>query len=106
MPPFYMQLSFKSKIGWTPSGDAIFFGLSRETSSSKKSRQPFQVGGFFSWGLKRLLLARRQVRATPVRHLRRHADAFAQRGVWVDRFADAHGVGAHVNVKKVLFKVH
>ena len=48
-----------------------------------------------SWGLKRLLLARRQVRATAVRHLRRHADAFAQRGVRVDGFADVHGVCAN-----------
>jgi phage-related protein len=41
-----------------------------------------------------------------MRHFYRHADGIKQRGVWVDRFADAHGVGAHVNVKKVLFKVH
>jgi len=32
-----------------------------------------------------------------MRHLRRHADAFAQRGVWVDGFADAHGVCAHLD---------
>ena len=32
-----------------------------------------------------------------MRHLRRHADAFAQRGVGVDGFADVHRVCAHFN---------
>jgi len=32
-----------------------------------------------------------------MRQLRRHADAFAQRGVWVDGFADVHSVFAHLN---------
>ena len=32
-----------------------------------------------------------------MRHFRRHADAFAQRGVWVDGFADVHSVCAHLN---------
>ena len=30
-----------------------------------------------------------------MRHLGRHADALAQRGVWVYGFADVHRVGAH-----------
>ena len=44
-----------------------------------------------------LLLDRRQIRTRPMRHLSRHADAFAQRGVWVDGFADVHGVCAHLD---------
>ena len=32
-----------------------------------------------------------------MRHFCRHADAFAQRGVWVNGFADVHGVCAHLN---------
>ena len=32
-----------------------------------------------------------------MRHLRRHADAFAQRRVWVDGFADVRRVGAHLD---------
>jgi hypothetical protein len=30
-----------------------------------------------------------------MRHFRRHADAFAQRRVWVDGFDNVHGVCAH-----------
>ncbi len=63
----------------------------------KKNRQPLQVGGFFIYSAKRLLLARRQIRAATVRHFCRHADAFAQRGVWVDGFADVHCVCAHLD---------
>ena len=37
-----------------------------------------------------------------MRHLRRHADAFAQRGVWVDGFADVHSVCAHLDGKSDL----
>ena len=44
-----------------------------------------------------LLLIRRQVRAAAMRHLRRHADALAQRKVRVDGFADGHSVCAHLN---------
>ena len=72
----------------------------------KEAANPFRFSGFFIYSANRLLLRRRQIRAADVRHLRRHADAFAQRGVGVDGLADAHGVGAHGNVKKVLFKVH
>ena len=32
-----------------------------------------------------------------MRHLGRHADAFAQRGVRVDGLADGHGVGTHLD---------
>jgi len=32
-----------------------------------------------------------------MRHFRRHADAFAQRGVRVDGLADVHRVGAHLD---------
>ncbi len=32
-----------------------------------------------------------------MRHLGRHANAFAQRGVRVDGLADVHGVGAHLD---------
>jgi hypothetical protein len=63
-----------------------------------------------------------------MRHLRRHADAFAQLGVEMDDFADVHSVCAHLDAwssvkptqatswsvrlsltamsKKVLYKVH
>ena len=68
-----------------------------EASYNERSRQPFLVGGFFVCSAKRLLLARRQVRAAAMRHLGRHADAFAQRGVRVDGLADVHGVCAHLN---------
>ena len=47
--------------------------------------------------LRHLFLARRQVRAAAVRHFCRHADAFAERGVWVDGFADVHSVCAHLD---------
>ena len=39
----------------------------------------------------------RQIRATAVRHLGRHADALAQRGVRVDGLADINRVSAHLN---------
>jgi hypothetical protein len=55
-----------------------FFRPDSNTQVQQRSRQPFQVGGFFVCSAKRLLLARRQVRAATVRNLRRHADAFAQ----------------------------
>jgi hypothetical protein len=32
-----------------------------------------------------------------MRHFRRHANAFAQRGVGVEGFTDIHGVRAHLN---------
>jgi hypothetical protein len=64
-------------------------------SQKIKSRQHLQVGGFFSWSVKRLLLTWRQIRAAAMRHFCRHADAFAQRGVGVDGFADVYGVCAH-----------
>jgi phage-related protein len=54
--------------------------------------------------LKRLLLARRQIRTTAECHFCGHADAFAQRGVQVDDFADVHGVGTHGNVKKYFLR--
>ena len=60
----------------------------------KKTRTVFRPGIFVS-SAKRLLLAGRQVRAAAMRHFCRHADAFAQRGVWVDGFADVHRVCAH-----------
>ena len=37
-----------------------------------------------------------------MRHLGRHADAFAQRGVRVDGFADVHSVCAHLNRQRNL----
>ena len=37
-----------------------------------------------------------------MRHFRRHADAFAQRGVWVNRFTDVHSVCAHLNRQRDL----
>ena len=42
------------------------------------------------------LSRKRQIRATAVRHLGRHAYALAQRGVRVYGFADVHRVGAHL----------
>ena len=45
--------------------------------------------GLYDIGLETgLFLRRQQVGTRPVRHFRRHADAFAQRGVWVNGFAD------------------
>ena len=44
-----------------------------------------------------LLLARRQVGTAAMSHFRRHANAFAQRGVRVDGFADVDGIRAHLN---------
>ena len=37
-----------------------------------------------------------------MRHFRRHADALAERGVWVNRFADVHRVRAHFNRQRDL----
>ena len=37
-----------------------------------------------------------------MRHFRCHADAFAQRGVWVNRFTDVHGVCAHFDGQRNL----
>jgi len=37
-----------------------------------------------------------------VRHFRRHADAFAQRGVRVDGLPDVHGVGTHLDGQRDL----
>ncbi|MEY3937357.1 MAG: hypothetical protein RL659_198 [Pseudomonadota bacterium] len=62
----------------------------------KKTRTVFRPG-FCVSSANRLLLRRRQVGATAVRHFCRHADAFAQRGVWVDGFADVHRVCAHLD---------
>ena len=42
-----------------------------------------------------LLSGRRQVRTTPMRHLGRHANAFTQRRMRVNRLADVDGVGSH-----------
>ena len=47
-------------------------------------------------------LTRRHIRARTMRHFRRHANAFAQRGVWVDGFADVHSVSAHFNRQRYL----
>ena len=49
-----------------------------------------------------LLLRRRQIRTTPMRHLRRHANALAQRRVRVDGFADVDRVGTHLNRQRNL----
>ena len=40
---------------------------------------------------------RRQIRTTPMRHFRRHADAFTQRRMRVNRLADVAGIRAHPN---------
>ena len=37
-----------------------------------------------------------------MRHLRRHADAFAQRGVRMNGLTDVHGVSAHLNGQRNL----
>ena len=42
-----------------------------------------------------LLLSGRQIRAAPMRHFRCHADAFAERGVRVNGFADVYCICAH-----------
>jgi hypothetical protein len=68
----------------------------------KKAANPFRLAAF--------LFAARSVYFLPggksvqlPAHLRRHADAFAQRGVRMNGFADVHGVGAHGNIKKCTF---
>ena len=63
----------------------------------KEKAQSVPRLGFFIESENRLLLARRQVRAATVRHFCRHTNAFAQRGVWMDGFADVHSVCAHLN---------
>ena len=50
----------------------------------------------------RLLVRRRQIRTRPMRHLRRHPNAFAQLGVRVDRLADVHRISAHLNGQRNL----
>ncbi len=37
-----------------------------------------------------------------MRHFRRHANALSQRGVRMDRLADVHGVGAHLDGQRNL----
>ena len=37
-----------------------------------------------------------------MRNLRRHANAFAQRGVWVNRFTNIHRIRAHLNRQRNL----
>ena len=64
-------------------------------STKKPGRSP--VRAFLFSSEKRLLLCWRQVRAATVRDFCRHADAFAQRGVGVDGFADVHSVCAHLD---------
>ena len=44
-----------------------------------------------------LLAPRRHIRATAMRHFRRHADALTQRRVRVNGLADVDGIGAHLN---------
>jgi mRNA interferase HicA len=44
-----------------------------------------------------LLPRRRQIRATAVRHLRRHANALAQHRVWVNRLANVHRIRTHLD---------
>ena len=44
----------------------------------------------------------RQIRAAPTRHLRRHADALAQRGVRVNRLADVHRISTHLDRQRNL----
>jgi hypothetical protein len=63
----------------------------------KKAANPFRLAASLFAARSVLLLARRQVRAAPMRHLCRHANALAQRGVGVDGFADVHRVCAHLN---------
>ena len=46
--------------------------------------------------------SRRQVRAAAMRHLSRHADAFAQRGVRVNRLADVYCICTHYNGQRKL----
>ena len=45
----------------------------------------------------RLFLDRRQIRTAPMRYLRRHSDAFAQRGMRVNCFADVSCVCTHLD---------
>ena len=54
--------------------------------------------GLFQGDREAVLLARwRQVRATAMRHLSRHAYALAQRGVWVNRLSNVHRIRAHLD---------
>ena len=71
---------------------------------SRLRQDPKHTGFAESWDLRiDLLFAHwRQIRAAPVRHLRRHADAFAQRGVRMDCLADIDRVGAHLDGQRHL----
>ena len=40
---------------------------------------------------------RRQIRTATVRHFRRHAEGFTQRGVRVNRLADVDGICTHLD---------
>ncbi len=68
----------------------------------EQSLQPFQVGGLFICCAKRLLFARRQIRATAMRHFCRQTDAFASRGMRVDRLANVARVRCDLNRLKSL----
>ena len=63
----------------------------------RNAHSPIRSQTGLCWlSLETLRLAhRRHVRAAPMRHFRRHANAFAQRGVGVDGFADVHCVCTH-----------
>ena len=58
---------------------------------------PADIGTFRLVSTLALIPHRWQVRATSVRHLRRHANALAQRRVRVNGLADVHRVGAHLD---------
>ena len=72
--------------------------LWRLLGSARRKARTVASSGFFLGCLELgLLLRRRQIRAATVRHFSRHANAFAQRGMWVDGFADVHRVRAHLD---------
>ena len=44
-----------------------------------------------------LLARRRQIRTTPMRHFRRHANALSKRGVCMYGFDDVYRISAHLD---------
>ena len=72
----------KIQLGWAHQDIAAAWGLSRR----------FELSSADS-----LLAHRRQIRTTAMRHLSRHANAFAQRRMRMNRLADIHCAHIHFN---------
>ena len=67
-----------------------------------KKHELFLVRELCNGSGQRLPSRRRQIRTTPMRHFRRHANAFAQRGMRMNRLADIHCISTHFNGQRNL----